>query len=215
MPALSSSDIYSLVSSNHLIPEDDLSEAQKTANHLNIPFYDVLIGKKLVSRDKMGELMAQAMGVAYVDLTKTIITKDNLDTIGEDLALERKIIPFFREGNSLHLAMEDPKDLETINYIRKITGLTVIPFFSFEKEIKFGLHQYKSTLSENFQKLLTQVSNRREVSSLRELAEDVSVIEAVKQMLEWTSGLIHVLTASGRCHISPSGMRNIRILVWW
>ena len=83
----------------------------------------------------MGNLLAKSVGVGYVDLKKINISKEVLQTVKEELSRERKVIPFAKEGGSLHLAMYDPKDLETINFIRKVTGLTVVPFLTFEKDM--------------------------------------------------------------------------------
>lgn len=179
-------DTYNLVKTAGVVAEKDLEDAQKTAIHLAVPLHDVLIGRKLIARDVIGGLIAKSMGTGYVDLKRQTIPKDVLLTVKEELARERKVIPFARENGILHLAMEDPKDLESINFIRKVTGLTIIPFLTFGKDIKFGLHQYKSSLSETFGKLLERARKGHGHVSLQELAEDVSVIEAVNQMLEYS-----------------------------
>lgn len=179
-------DIFNLVRASNLIPEKDLDDAQKTSMHLAVPLHDVLIGRKLIAKDVLGDLIAKSMGIAYVDLKRVIVPKEILSLVKEELARERKVIPFARENGSLRLAMQDPKDLETINFVRKVTGLIVIPLLTFEKDIKFGLHQYKSSLAETFGKLLEQAKKRHGHITLRELAEDVSVVEAVNQMLEYS-----------------------------
>lgn len=179
-------DIYNLVRSANLIPEKDLDDAQKTAVHLAVPLHDVLIGRKLIAKDVLGNLIAKSMGIGYIDLKRIMVPKEILALVKEELARERRVIPFVSENGALHLAMQDPKDLETINFIRKVTGLTVVPFLTFEKDIKFGLHQYKSSLADTFAKLLEQAKKRHGHVTLQELAEDVSVVEAVNQMLEYS-----------------------------
>ena len=186
MPALLSNDTFRVVHAENVIAEKDLNEALKTATHLNVPLHNVLVGRKLIDKVSLGNIIGQSLGVGYVDLLKLDIPKEVLATIKEELAQERKIVPFAKEGYILHLAMSDPRDLDTINFIRKVTGLNIIPFFSFDRDIKFGLHQYKSNLTENFKKLLEQAAARRgKTVSLLELAEDVSIVEAVNQMLEY------------------------------
>ncbi|MEK7525144.1 MAG: GspE/PulE family protein [Patescibacteria group bacterium] len=179
-------DTYNQVKAAGVVAEKDLEEAQKTAIHLAVPLHDVLIGRKLIARDVIGDLIAKSTGVGYIDLKRQTIAKEILLTVKEELARERKVIPFAKVNGMLHLAMEDPKDLESINFIRKVTGLTIVPFLTFEKDIKFGLHLYKSSLQDTFVKLLEQAHKRHGHVSLQELAEDVSVIEAVNQMLEYS-----------------------------
>lgn len=179
-------DTYNIVKSTNLVDLSSLDEAQKTASHLDVPLHDVLIGRKLISKEAIGKLIAQSMGIDYVDLKRQNLPRETLLIVGEGLARERHIIPFKNAEGLLHLAMEDPKDLESINFIRKVTGLTVVPHLTFAKDIKFGLHQYKSSLQETFAHLLEQSNKRHGRVSLQELAEDVSVIEAVNQMLEYS-----------------------------
>lgn len=186
MPAISPDELYRLVSAQNVIPTSELEKAQKTSIHLSVPLQYVLIGKKLISKEKLGSLIAASLGISYVDLKKIIIPKDVLGLVREELAQERRVVPFAKEGNVLHLAMLDPKDLETINFVRKITGLTVTPFLAFESDIKYGLHQYKSSLAETFKELIEQARKRRGHATLEELAEDVSVVESVNQMLEFS-----------------------------
>ncbi len=178
--------IYDLVRLARVISDEDLAEAQKTASHLNVPLQDVLIGRKLISKDKLGDLIAKSLGIGYVNLKDVTIPKEVLDLVKEELAQERKVVPIGRDGYILHLAMDDPTNLETINFIRKITGLNVIPFFAFEGDIKFGLHQYKSSLTENFRLLIEQAAKLHPGKATpQELAEDVSIIQAVSRMLEF------------------------------
>lgn len=186
MAAQQISDLYSLVQKYLVIPEEKLQEAQKTATHLNLPLQDVLIGRKLITKDILGEIVAKSLGITYKNLKDLSIPKEVLNLISENLAHERKAIPFLVDGNVLHLAMQDPQNLETINFFRKITGLNIAPYFAFEKDIKYGLRQYKSSLAENFEKLILQVSQEHPGKATpQELAEDVSIIEAVNQMLEF------------------------------
>lgn len=180
------SKIYDLVRLSQLIPTDDLEAAAKTASHLNVPLQDVLIGRRLISKDKLGDLIATNLGIGYINLKDVTIPKQVLSLLKEELAQERKVVPIGRDGYILHLAMMDPSNLETINFVRKITGLNVIPFFAFEGDIKFGLHQYKSSLTENFQQLIEQVAKQHPGSATpQELAGDVSIIQAVGRMLEF------------------------------
>ncbi len=186
MPAAAPFDLYSLVRVADVIDEKSLEEAQKTATHLNVPLHEVLLGRKLISKEKLGEIISKALGIGYVDLRSMAVPKEVLATVKEDVARERRVVPFSRDGYVLHVAMQDPQNLETINFIRKITGLTIIPFFAFDKDIKYGLHQYKSSLSETFKQLNEQAALRHgETATLQELAQDVSIVEAVKQMLEF------------------------------
>jgi type IV pilus assembly protein PilB len=191
--------LYELLKQSGLINQADLDEAKNTAVHLSAPLHEVIIGRKLISKQALGEFMGKAMGVGFVDLKQLQIPKEILGLVNEDVALERKVVPFAKEEFILSLAMEDPKDLEAINFVRKISGLTVTPYFAFEKDIKYGLRQYKSSLAEDFKKLVGQVAtNRIGRATAEELAADVSIVEAVNKLLEFA-----VVEEASDIHIEP------------
>lgn len=183
---LSLPEIAQVVKESGLVVESDLQEAVKTAEHLKVPLEDVVIGRRLMAKEQLGQLLAKHMGVGYVELGRKQISREVMDLVREEMALERRVVPFESGDGKLSLAMADPRDLETVGYIEKSTGLQVVTYLAFEKDIKAGLRQYKRGLSEEFRNLVGQVtSDRLGNGSLVELAEDVSVVEAVNKLLEF------------------------------
>ena len=107
--------IYDLVRDTRIIPEADLGEALKTATHLNVPLQEVLMGRRLISKDRLGDLIARNLGIGYINLKDVTIPKEVLSFVKEELAQEKKVVPIGRDGFILHLAMMDPtKDRKSV-----------------------------------------------------------------------------------------------------
>jgi len=176
--------IVEVVADSNLVSQKELEAAVKTARHLKVSLADVLIGRNLVEKNKLGELLANVMGVNFVELSGKQIPKEILKLLQETAALERKVVPFALTGNTLSLAMLDPQDLEALGFVKKVTGREITPFLTFEKDIRFALRQYKDSLTKEFGELIGQVK-KRELGGvpLADLAENVSIVEAVNKLL--------------------------------
>lgn len=188
--AIDQNKIKSIILSSGQVTFEDYSSSEKTAQHLNCPVTDVLIGRHIIAERDLGELLANSYGVPFVDLKKVSIPDELIELIPQDMAVERRAIPFERDGETLRVALEDPSNIETIEFIRKKTALTVIPYFATTTGIKYALRFYKKTLREEFAKLLSGsfASPQGAESSAEKLAQDVSIIRVVDTILDYAVG---------------------------
>ena len=70
------------------------------------------------------------------------------------------MVPFARKADELLLAMEDPRNIEAIEFAKRHTGLIISPHYASHEEITQALNQYKkdikklSIISRQFYKML-------------------------------------------------------------
>lgn len=199
-------DIKGLLISSGLVSHEDYTSAEKIASHLNYPIVEVLIGRRVLDERALGELLARQYGVPYVDLKKIEIPSSLVELIPQEMAMERRAIPFERDGNNLHVALEDPKNLETIEFIRKTTGLTVIPYLAIGSSIKYALRFYKKNISDEFNNILNQrvALSTPGAVAVEKLAQDVSIIHVIDTVLEYA-----VSEDASDIHIETFGQNSL------
>jgi len=74
------------------------------------------------------------------------------EKVGLDIAKKYRVFPLELNGNALSLAMIDPLDLQTIDFIERRTGYKVIPFITTEKIMERVLDEQKvRSLEKRFQ----------------------------------------------------------------
>lgn len=169
-----------------LVTEDQFASAARIAEHLKTSVTDVLLGRGVMTEPAYGEALAKYLGVKYVDLKKAEIPMDLITLIPEEMAIERKVMPFEKKGTDLSVAMADPSDLEAIEFVRKKTDLNIIPFLATLEGIKYALRFYKKPLREEFAEILrVSGSSGLSVLSAEKLAQDVSVIKIVDTLIEY------------------------------
>jgi len=190
-----------------LVTKVQFNNALKKAKKTKAKVEDILVSEGLISQEDLTKLHAYILGVAFVDLEKETISSDILKIIPEPIARNHNIIAFKKEGNSLEVAMLDPEDLRTIEFIKKKANLKILPRLTTVKSIKSVLRQYQKTLEAEFGDIIkkeaigikTIKEEKEEREDLRKVAEELPVIRIVDTLLKHA-----ILQRSSDIHIEPT-----------
>jgi len=179
-----------------------IEESAKTGKKLG----DVLVEQKLVSADQLRQLFSYILGIPFVNIEKEIIPKDILQIVPEPIAKKYKIVAFKKNGTELKVAMLNPEDIQTIDFIRKKTGLKISPCITSEKGIENALKQYEQSLKAEFGDIIEK--NAPGVSQedpLEKVAQELPVIRIVEALLKHA-----ILQEASDIHIEPDE-KEVRI----
>lgn len=117
-----------------------------------IKFENVNTGKSIeqVVKDRgyvKAEDFAEALGAVYnvpfITLTAEQVDPSLMDLVPLNVAKKYRFVPFELKENKLSLAMIDPLDLQTIDFIERKTGYKVVPYITTEKTIEKVLEEQK------------------------------------------------------------------------
>ena len=180
------------------IIEDNFREASKTNKKLG----DLLVEKELINETELRKLYSYILGVPYVNLEKELISPDILQIIPEVIAKKYNIVAFEKDGKNLKVAMKNPEDLQTIDFIKKKTGLKIIPCLTSDESIKTVLKQYEKSLKAEFGDIISKNSDDIAASpddqDLEKIAQDLPVIRIVDTLLKHA-----ILQSASDIHIEP------------
>ena len=191
-----------------LATEKQFDEAQKKAEETKQKVGDVLVSEGLISKDELIKLEAYILGIPFVNLEKEIVPPEVLRIIPEPIAGSHNIVAFRKKGNDLEVAMLDPEDLRTIEFIKKTTPLRILPRLTNSASIKNVLDQYQKTLEAEFGEIikkeagiitpLKKVKVVEEKEELKKAAEGLPMIRIVDTLLKHA-----VLQRASDIHIEP------------
>ena len=181
--------------------EKELAQAKT-----HTPWEDFLLQKKVVTEPELLELKSALLGVPVVDLTSLQIAQDVLNLVPEPIAHRHQVICFAKNIDELSLAMTDPEDLQTREFIQKKTGLKIKLFLIGKTSLDFGLSKYHSSLEKEIKHLFTPSARpltktpegESADDSLKKMAEEVPVIRVVDTLLEYA-----VFEKASDIHIEP------------
>lgn len=166
------------------------------------PLQDLAIKNGLATEQDLTKLYALEIDVPYVDFNPKEIKSEVLKQIPERIARQYKVILFgvAEDGNKL-LAMEDPDDIQAINFLRKQLGTGIKVHIATSSTITAALEQYRGNISTELTKVIsTQTSEEQteEEVSEEDLAEDSPIAQTVNLLIEYA-----VKSNASDIHIEP------------
>ena len=186
-----------------LLDKDVIEENFDQASKENKKFGDLLMEKKLISEIDLKKLYSYILGIPFVSLEKEMIANDILHIIPEPIAKKYGIVAFEKEGNNLKVAMKNPEDLQTIDFIRKKTGLKIVPCLTSEDNIKIILKQYEKSLKAEFGDIISKdsanVSTEDGEDDLEKIAQDLPIVRIVDTLIKHA-----ILQSASDIHIEPA-----------
>src|SRR3989344_1605611 len=165
-----------------LIDKPAFEQAEKKAEKTNQKVGDVLVSEGLITQEELLKLEAYILGIPFVSLEKENIAPDVLSIIPEPIARSHNIVPFKKTGQELEVAMLDPEDLRTIEFIKKQANLKILPRLTTPESIKNVLRQYQKTLEAEFGEIIKEEAG--EVKPIAdEQIEERAELEKIAQEL--------------------------------
>jgi type IV pilus assembly protein PilB len=102
----------------------------------------ILIELDFVKEEQLARTISDKLQIPYVNLFEPEVPNAVIALIKADIAKKYQVIPAKKEGGALVLAMLDPLDIEAMDEIRFITGLTIKPSLALESEIRDAIRKY-------------------------------------------------------------------------
>ena len=191
-----------------LVTEEQFTKALKHAKKTKQKVGDVLVSEGLVSQNELIKLQAYILGIPFVDLEKEKIPSEILRIIPEPIARSHNIVAFRKTLKNLEVAMLDPEDLGTIEFIKKKAHLKILPRLTTPQSIKNVLLQYQKTLEAEFGEIIKKEAGvvrtirekekPEEEKELKKVAEELPVIKIVDTLIHHA-----ILQRASDVHIEP------------
>lgn len=187
---------------SNLLESKIIEENFKEATDSNKKLGDLLLEKGLINEIELRKLYSYILGIPYVNLEKEMISSEILQIIPEPIAKKYSIVAFEKDGKNLKVAMKNPEDLQTIDFIKKKTGLKIIPCLTNDESIKAALKQYEKSLKAEFGDIISKNSDdiapETDDQDLEKIAQDLPIIRIVDTLLKHA-----ILQSASDIHIEP------------
>ena len=193
-----------------LVSEKQFEKALRDSAESGREVGDILVSLNFLPEDELIEIKALLLGIPFINLEKEIIPPEILKIIPEPIARVHNIIAFAKKGNNLEVAMLDPEDLRTIDFIQKTDpSLKILPRLTSIGGIKNALSQYQKTLETEFGDIIKEetkdIKHIKEEEGvfdgkekLQKAAEELPIIKVVDTLLKHA-----ILQRASDVHIEP------------
>lgn len=192
--------------SSGLVKRPDLDAAIKKAEEKKQKLGNILLSEGKISETDLKRMEAFALGIPFISLTDQKIDFSVLSLIPEPIARNDNIVAYKKTENSLEVAMLDVEDLPVIDFIKKRSGLKILPRLTDTISIKSVLVQYRKSLKAEFQNIIqkestalsTSAAGEKSEMELLKMAEDLPVIKIVDSLIFHA-----ILQNASDIHIEP------------
>ena len=155
---ISEEKLKSILLESGLVSEDDFNLAREESRRSGQTIVNILIGNEKITEDYLTELLAPYYGVPIVNLKKVAIERSVVELIPEVYAKSKNIVLFDydKEKGIVKLAMLDPLDYETIEYVRAKFNAWVETYLTTYSGLRYGLKQYKQKINTGFDQVISE-----------------------------------------------------------
>ena len=199
--------LRALITDTGLVSRADVDAAFLEADSKGTNVGEILVSQGKITEDDFRRLESYLLGIPFVDLKKEKVDFAVLSVIPEPIARKHNIVAFKKKGKDLEVAMLDPQDIESIDFIKKRSGLTILARLTDRESIRTMLLQYQKSLKAEFGdmikkdtaelKMVAEESDTPE-GDLKKMAEDVPIVRVVDTLLNHA-----ILQQASDIHIEP------------
>jgi type IV pilus assembly protein PilB len=105
------------------------------------------------------------------------------------VARERRVIVFGKNSDgSYAAALENPVDLETIDYLTKFLQAAIVPYLASAEDLHYGFSFYSRRSATEFKKIIEEnitASRRTKAAGLEQAAEEVPIVAIVDNLIAY------------------------------
>jgi len=160
-----------LVKNAYVTPED-MEKAETFAHTHHASPLEYLFSEGLVTRDLVGQAVAESLGVAYADLNSNQPSKKQVLEIPEDIAKNFRVVLFSKQRDSVVVATDDPTQASMREALAAMFGGAAVTIvYSLSEDVDAAFMHYRKPLETRFSKIIEE-KKRIAPEILGEIFED-------------------------------------------
>ena len=185
-----------------LVTPEQLLTLKDEASRSKRTLLEIVLDQKVATEKVLIQAFSDYTGIPYIEIDPTTIPSDVLRRIPERVARQYMAVLFKVDADgTCHLAMEDPDDVQAINFIQKEIGTNSKIYIADRTNILSVLDMYRGDVTKELDEVIdTQriTDDSIEVIAEKDIAEDSPIAQTVNLLLEYA-----VRSHASDVHIEP------------
>ena len=199
---ISDETLTKLLTRANVATDQQLSSLQDQATSTSHSLQETVLEAKLITEADLTKLFAQYADLPYVEIDPRDIPSDTLNRIPERIARQYNAVIFKIDDDRLiHLAMDDPDDVQAVSFIEKEIGENVKIYIAPHENILQCLENYRGDVNEELREVIDvqrEDSGSAQQVTEAEIAEDSPIAQTVNLLLEYA-----IRSLASDIHIEP------------
>lgn len=199
---ISDKTFLAMVEMHKSISPENLKTLQVEGESSRQPLQTLAIKKRLISDKQLTRLFSEYANIPYIEIDPKEISIDAVNILPEYIARQYNSIVFrIDETGLVHLAMEDPDDVEALSFIQKQVGSNTKVYVCTRENISNAIDSvYSTDVDKELGEIINDQGDKDENEIIREedVSEDSPIAKTVNLLLEYA-----VRSGASDIHIEP------------
>lgn len=170
--------IRNILLKGNYVAKEDIKKIEDYRKSRHISFIECLLQKNIITKDLLGQAIAESLNVPYADLNSLAPTPEQVLKIPEEIAKKYHAVIFSEMKNKVVVATDDPQDTNLLPLLKKILLTKKIEIaYSLPEDINAAFIHYQKPLETRFSKIIKN-KGRIAPELLEEIFNDALVFQA-------------------------------------
>ncbi len=185
-----------------LLAEDKVAGLKEEASRTHTPLQKLILEQHMSDDTTLTKAFADYAQIPFIELRPADVPADILKKIPERIARQYNAILFKIDADGTsHLAMEDPDDIQAVNFLEKELGANTKIYIATRENILSVLENYRGDVNKELNEVI-DVQRADETASQtiteEDIAEDSPIAQTVNLLIEYA-----VRSHASDVHIEP------------
>jgi type IV pilus assembly protein PilB len=172
------SKIKQILLKGNYVEAKDIEKAEEYIKEHRGSIIEYLLGEALLSRETLGQAIAESFGVAYADLNKKRPTKTQVLWIPEDVAKKTRAVVFAQKKSEVIITTDNPAQADLRAILQPFfQNKKIIISFSMPEDIDAIFADYHQGLEASFAKIVAS-KGRAAPEIIDQILEDALLLKA-------------------------------------
>lgn len=204
--------IEKLLARSGVATPEQIAALEDEAANSKRPLQDIVLEKKTLDETALIKAFSEYANIPFIELDAGNIPSDILNKIPERVARQYNAVLFkVDENGTHHLAMEDPDDVQALNFIQKEIGNNTKVYIATHTNVLSALESYRTDVNQELNEVIDvqpEESLDQNVSE-QDVSEDSPIAQTVNILLEYA-----IRNHASDIHIEPrEGFVQVRYRV--
>lgn len=198
---VSNETIEKLLQQGGIVTESQLDELKLFTERTKQTLQEAVLDQKMISEEGLAKLISDYIGVPFIHVEPKDIPEEVLKRIPEHIARQYNTVLFaIDEDGTFSLAMEDPDDVQALNFIQKEIGYNTKVFLATKNNILDCLENYRGDITHELDEVVSIQSDSQADAQVseEEISESSPIAQTVNLLLEYA-----IKSGASDIHIEP------------
>lgn len=198
---ISDNTFLAMVGMNNALTSEQIDSLKKESQTSRMSIQKLVTKHELLTDEAIVKLFSDYTKIPYVEIDPKKIPDEALKKIPEHIARQYNAIIFQIDDDGLiHLATEDPDDVEAISFLQKQIGTNTKIYVSPHESIINALDAYRTDVDKELGEVISIQTEDSKNEAVREedVAEDSPIAKTVNLLLEYA-----IRSGASDIHIEP------------